>query len=140
VNETVAYAMIGLVSVAAMLIFASGPLAEAAERVDDRLTAAGEWSLAGALSNCASAVIGGGACEARVFTPVELVVEVRGNQILVWDNESLTHFAVELPVEVRLLNGEVYPWHPGSPVSVVRGLVWIEASWDDGAVALRVSG
>ncbi len=139
-NETLAYAMIGLVSAAAMLALASGPMREAAGRIDRRLTASSEWTLGGAVSNCVSAVIGGGACRTRVFIPVELVVEARGGQVIVWDNESLSEFTVEFPVEVRLLSGQTYPWHPENEVCVVRGLVWVGAAWDEGAVLLEVRG
>ena len=139
-NETLAYALIGLVSAAAMLGLVSGPMREAAERIDRRVTAASEWTLGGAVSNCVSAVIGGGTCRTRAFIPVELVVEVKGDQVVVWDNESLAKFTVEFPVEVRLLNGQAYPWHPENKVCLVRGFAWVEAAWNDGTVLLEVRG
>ncbi|RLG40477.1 MAG: hypothetical protein DRO01_04080 [Thermoproteota archaeon] len=139
-NETLAYALIGLVSAAAMLTLTSGLIMEAAERIDRRLTASSEWTLGGAVSNCVSAVIGGGTCRTRVFVPAELVVETKGGQVVVWDNESLAEFTVEFPVEVKLLNGQTYPWHPENEVCVVRGFVWVEAAWADGTVLLEVRG
>ena len=43
-------------------------------------------------------------------------------------------------MEVKLLNGQTYPWHPENEVCVVRGFIWVDASWDDGRVLLGVRG
>lgn len=134
------YSLIALTSTVILLLLLTGPLGDIFRKIDARIVNSAEWSVGGAISNCVSAVIGGGSCHARAFTPVELVVECRGGQVLVWDNETGAEFSVEFPVEVKLLNGEVYPWHPTNRVVLVRGVVSVSASWAEDHVALRVRG
>ena len=139
-NQILSYSLIALTSAAILLLLIAGPLGVVFREIDARIVSSAEWSVGGAISNCVSAVIGGGSCCAKAFTPVELVVECRGGEVSVWDNETEIEFSVEFPVEVELLSGDVYPWHPDSKVALVRGVVSVSASWVEDHVALRVGG
>lgn len=115
--------MIALFSLASLSVFLrqAHPLMEL---ISLRTAEGSLSSLAGTISNCISAVIGGGSCSGLAFVPRTSRVQTVQEGILV-SSGNLTLF-LHFPVEI-------------SPINITcRGVVRVRATWTGRGVRLEV--